>query len=207
MSLLVGLTGGIGSGKSLVAFFFRELGAYIIDADKLGRDLVQPGQIALQEIISNFGVAILDCNGNLDRKKLANIVFNNSEQKSVLEDILHPKIFKMEQEQYLKIVSKNASALVMIDAALLIESGNYKHVDKVVVVRSSRDSQIQRILNRESFTLEEATARVNNQMSLEEKIKYADFILDNNSHEDDLRNKVIELHLKLSMLANNKSIQ
>ncbi len=207
MSLLVGLTGGIGSGKSLAASFFKDLGAYIIDADRLCRDLVQPGQTALQEIINNFGVAILDCNGNLDRKKLAYIIFNNSEQKSVLEGILHPKVFKMEQEQYLNICSTDASALVIIDATLLIESGNYKHVDQVVVIRSSRDLQVQRLLIRESFTLEEITARVNNQMSLEEKIKYADFILDNNSNKDDLKDKVIELHSKLSMIVNNKLIQ
>jgi dephospho-CoA kinase len=207
VSLLVGLTGGIGSGKSLAASFFKDLGAYIIDADRLCRDLVQPGQAALQEIINNFGVAILDCNGNLDRKKLAYIIFNNSEQKSVLEGILHPKVFKMEQEQYLNICSTDASALVIIDATLLIESGNYKHVDQVVVIRSSRDLQVQRLLIRESFTLEEITARVNNQMSLEEKIKYADFILDNNSNKDDLKDKVIELHSKLSMIVNNKLIQ
>jgi dephospho-CoA kinase len=207
VSLLVGLTGGIGSGKSLAASFFKDLGAYIIDADRLCRDLVQPGQTALQEIINNFGVAILDCNGNLDRKKLAYIIFNNSEQKSVLEGILHPKVFKMEQEQYLNICSTDASALVIIDATLLIESGNYKHVDQVVVIRSSRDLQVQRLLIRESFTLEEITARVNNQMSLEEKIKYADFILDNNSNKDDLKDKVIELHSKLSMIVNNKLIQ
>ena len=197
MSLLAGLTGGIGSGKSLAASFFKELGAHIIDADQLSRDLVHPGQTALKEIVNYFGKNILDSTGNLNRRKLAKIVFQDSKKKSVLEEILHPKIFKKEQEVFLKTCTKDPFAIVIIDAALLIESGNYKHVNKVIVVRSSEESQIQRILSRNAVSFDEAVARIKNQMSLEEKIKYADFILDNNMQQEDLKHKVQELFPQL----------
>ena len=197
MSLLVGLTGGIGSGKSLAASFFKELGAHIIDADQLSRDLVHPGQTALKEIVNYFGKNILDPTGNLDRRKLAKIVFQDPGKKSILEGILHPKIFKKEQEVFIEICTKDPFAIVIIDAALLIESGNYKHVNKVIVVRSSEESQIQRILSRNAVSFDEAVARIKNQMSLEEKIKYADFILDNNMQQEDLKHKVQELFPQL----------
>ena len=196
MSLLVGLTGGIGSGKSLAASFFKELGAHIIDADQLSRDLVHPGQTALKEIVNYFGKNILDPTGNLDRWKLAKIVFQDPGKKSILEGILHPKIFKKEQEVFIEIFTKDPFAIVIIDAALLIESGNYKHVNKVIVVRSSEESQIQRILSRNAVSFDEAVARIKNQMSLEEKYKYADFILDNNMQQEDLLQKVQELYPK-----------
>ena len=203
MSLLVGLTGGIGSGKSLAASFFKELGAHIIDADQLSRDLVHPGQTALKEIVNYFGKNILDPTGNLDRRKLAKIVFQDPEKKSILEGILHPKIFKKEQEVFIEICTKDPFAIVIIDAALLIESGNYKHVNKVIVVRSSEESQIQRILSRNAVSFDEAVARIKNQMSLEEKYKYADFILDNNMQQEDLRHKVQDLYPKLVRISLN----
>ena len=197
MSLLVGLTGGIGSGKSLAASFFKELGAHIIDADQLSRNLVDPGQTALKEIVEYFGENILDSTGNLNRGKLAKIVFQDPEKKSVLEKILHPKIFEKEQEIFLKICNEDPFSIVIIDAALLIESGNYKHVNKVIVVRCSEESQIQRVLSRNAVSSDEVVARIKSQMSLEEKIKYADFILDNNGKQEDLRNAVQEIYLKL----------
>lgn len=197
MSLLVGLTGGIGSGKSLAASFFKEQGAHILDADQLSRDLVQPGQSALTEIVGTFGELILDSTGKLDREKMAQTIFQDPEKKSALEAILHPKIIAKEQEEYLNIKDRDPSAIVIIDAALLIESGNYKNVDKVIVVQSSEEHQIQRILNRGTLSHEQAVARIKNQMPLEEKIKYADFILDNDSQPEDLRKKAQELHARL----------
>lgn len=197
MSLLVGLTGGIASGKSLAAKFFAEQGAHIIDADRLSRELVQPGRPALKEIVDAFGVFILDETGNLDRGKLAEIIFQNPQKKSILEVILHPKIIAKEMEKYSNISAEDPSAIVIIDAALLIESGNYKNVDKVIVVNSSEEHQVQRILNRNSLNPDQAAARIKNQMSLKEKIKYADFILDNNSQPQDLRRNVQKVYTKL----------
>ena len=197
MSLLVGLTGGIGSGKSLAAKFFAEKGAHIIDSDQLSRELVCPGQPALKEIIDVFGEFILDPSGNLDREALAKIIFEDTEKKSALEAILHPKVIVREQEIYLNISASNPSAIVIVDAALLIESGNYMNVDKVIVVQSREEQQVQRILSRGSQSYDQAISRIKNQMSFEEKSKYADYILDNQSQAEDLRQKVQEIYAKL----------
>ncbi len=197
MSLLVGLTGGMGSGKSLAAKYFSEQGAHIIDADQLSRDLVRPGQPALKEIVDVFGEPILDPSGNLDREALAKIIFEHTDKKSALEAILHPKVIAKEQEIYSNICENNPSAIVIVDAALLIESGNYMNVDKVVVVQSREEQQVQRILSRGSQNYDQAIARIKNQMSFEEKSQYADFILDNQSQLEDLRHNVQKLYAKL----------
>ena len=197
MSLLVGLTGGIGSGKSLAARFFKEEGAYIIDADKLSRDLVQPGKPALKEIVDFFGDFILELDGTLNREKLAEIIFQDVNKKKALEVILHPKIIEKEQEEYSIIRANDPSAIVIIDAALLIESGNFKCVDKVIVVQSSEEQQVKRILSRSSLTYNQVVARIKNQMSLVDKNKYADFILDNRLQPEDLMKNVVEIYKKL----------
>ena len=197
MSLLVGLTGGIGSGKSLAARFFKEEGAYIIDADKLSRDLVQPGKPALKEIVDFFGDFILELDGTLNREKLAEIIFQDVNKKKALEVILHPKIIEKEQEEYSIIRANDPSAIVIIDAALLIESGNFKCVDKVIVMQSSEEQQVKRILSRSSLTYNQVLARIKNQMSLADKNKYADFILDNRLQPEDLMKNVVEVYKKL----------
>lgn len=197
MSLLVGLTGGIGSGKSLAANYFKKQGAYIIDADHLSRDLVRPGKPALKEIVDVFGKFILSSDGNLNRKELARIIFKDIAKKTALEEILHPKIFEKEQEEYLNITINDPSAIVIIDAALLIESGNFESVDKVIVIQATEEQQLQRILSRCSLTHDQAVARIKNQMSLADKNKYADFILDNQSQPKDLLEKVAVLYKML----------
>lgn len=197
MSLLVGLTGGIGSGKSLAARFFKEEGAYIIDADKLSRDLVQPGKPALKEIVDFFGDFILELDGTLNREKLAEIIFQDVNKKKALEVILHPKIIEKEQEEYSIIRANDPSAIVIIDAALLIESGNFKCVDKVIVMQSSQEQQVKRILSRSSLTYNQVVARIKNQMSLVDKNKYADFTLDNRLQPEDLMKNVVEIYKKL----------
>ena len=197
MSLLVGLTGGIGSGKSLAARFFKEEGAYIIDADKLSRDLVQPGKPALKKIVDIFGDFILELDGTLNREKLAEIIFQDVNKKKALEVILHPKIIEKEQEEYSIIRANDPSAIVIIDAALLIESGNFKCVDKVIVMQSSEKQQVKRILSRSFLTYNQVVARIKNQMSLVDKNKYADFILDNRLQPEDLMKNVVEVYKKL----------
>ena len=204
MSLLVGVTGGMGSGKTLVAAIFLEFGAYILDADAICRKLVEPGQPALKEISESFGKTIIDEFGKLDRKKLAQVIFGDSKKKKVLENILHPRVFEFEKQEYKNICQKNPKALVIIDAALLIESGNYMTMDKVIVVNADRKSQIKRVMGRTGWDRDEVVARINNQMPIKEKIKYADFVLDNFANEDFLRKKVKELYKKLSFMAAEK---
>ena len=201
MSLLVGLTGGIGSGKTLAASFFKEFGAYVLDADLICRELVEPGKPAWNEISKIFGEEILDPSGNLDRKKLARIVFENKKKKIELEEILHPRVFESEKLKYESTRKKHPKALVIVDAALLIESENYKNMDKVVVVDSDEKTRINRIQARNKMSLDEVVARMKNQMPGEEKKQYADFILENSLDKDKLREQVKDLNTKLSLLA------
>ena len=201
MSLLVGITGGMGSGKTLAASIFHELGAHILDADVICRKLVEPGQPALKEISECFGKSIIDEFGNLDRKKLAQVVFYDPKKKNDLENILHPRVFEFENLEYKNISQKHPKALVIIDAALLIESGNYKKMDKVIVVKANKKTQIERVLTQSSWGRDEVVARINNQMPINEKIKYADFVLDNSLDKASLRKKVKDLYIKLSFFA------
>lgn len=201
MSLLVGITGGMGSGKTLAASFFHELGAHILDADVICRKLVEPGQPALKEISECFGKSIIDEFGNLDRKKLAQVIFHDPEKKNDLENILHPRVFEFENLEYKNISQKHPKALVIIDAALLIESGNYKKMDKVIVVKANEKTQIERVLAQSGWNYNEVVARIKNQMPITEKIKYADFVLDNSLDKASLGKKVKDLHIKLSFLA------
>ena len=209
MSLLVGLTGGMGSGKTLSASFFKDLGAFILDADLICRKLVEPGQAAWKEIEAVFGKEIFTGSGNLDRRKLADIIFGNPEKKQTLEDILHPKVFEFERLEYDAIRKEHPNALVIVDAALLIESGNYKKMDKVVVVNSDEKNRINRILARSKLSRDEIADRIKNQMPSDEKVRYADFVLENSLDKGNLLSKVIDIHTKLALLAaekNEKSI-
>jgi len=204
LSLLVGITGGMGSGKTLAAAIFLEFGAHILDADTICRKLVEPGQPALKEISESFGENIINEFGNLDRKKLAQVIFFDSKKKKELENILHPRVFEFEKLKYKNICQKDPKALVIIDAALLIESGNYMRMDKVIVVNTDRKTQIERVMARSSLERDEVIARIDNQMPIKEKIKYADFVLDNFSDKISLRKKVKDLYEKLSFLATEK---
>ena len=201
MSLLVGLTGGMGSGKTLAASFFKELGAHIIDADVVCRELVRPGQPAWREIMEGFGEETLSADRTIDREKLAEIVFNDKSKKETLEKILHPRVFDEEQRVYEEIRKNEPDALVVIDAALLIESGNFERMDKVIVVRCDEETQIRRVMDRSSLSREDVQKRIRGQMSLEEKIRKADYVLENNSSMEDLRAESRKLFLQLKAAA------
>lgn len=205
MGLRVGLTGGMGSGKTLAASYFREFGAKVLDADQICRKLVEPGQPALKEISDMFGESVIDDSGRLDRKKLAEIVFNNPDKKKELENILHPRVFESEKEEYLRICEKDPNALVIVDAALLIESGNYKAMDRVIVVNTDEQNQIERVLDRSEWTREEVIARIRNQMPSSEKIKFADFVIENSSDKPHLRQKVKDIYKELSTISGENS--
>jgi dephospho-CoA kinase len=201
LSLLVGLTGGMGSGKTLAASFFKDLGSFVLDADLICRELVDPGQPAWREISDTFGKEIFTVSGSLDRKKLADIVFSDPEKKRTLEDILHPKVFEFERLEYKTIYRMHPNAVVIVDAALLIESGNYKKMDKVIVVDSDEKIRINRVLARNEMSQEEVTARIKNQMPSKEQVGYADFVLENSLDKDNLRSQVEDIHIKLALLA------
>ena len=197
MSLLVGLTGGMGSGKSLAASYFRELGAQMIDADRISRELVAPEKPAWKEIIEEFGSSVLNSDQTLNRKQVGAIVFNDESKRKKLEDIIHPRVIVEERRLYERYRQENSRVLAVIDAALLIESGNYKNVDTVIVVQCGREEQIRRVMERDGTARNEVENRLNSQMSLEEKVGFGDYILRNDGTRESLKSQVGELYRDL----------
>ena len=201
MALLAGLTGGMGSGKSTVGKLFQSMGAYVLDADEICRSLVEFGRPAWQEIVDLLGNGIVRTDQTLDRQKIADIVFSASEKKIALEAILHPRVMEEEQAIYRDILKDDPGALVIIDAALLIESENYRKVDKVIVIACNEETQLHRIMAKNRFSREDAERRLQQQMPLEEKIKFADYVLHNDSGLSELEEKVEVLFHQLKQLA------
>jgi len=201
VALLAGLTGGMGSGKSTVGKLFQSLGAYVLDADKICRLLVEPEKPAWLEIINLLGSEVLKSDQTLDRQRIADIICKDPEKKKALEAILHPRVMEEEQAIYKDIVKDDPGALVIIDAALLIESGNYRKVDKVVVIACDEETQLHRIMAKNRFSREDAQRRLQQQMPLQEKIKFADYVLHNDSGLSELEEKVEALFHQLKQLA------
>lgn len=200
MALLIGLTGGIGSGKTTVAELFRAQGGYVIDADVLCRELVEPDRPAWEEIVRHFGDRVLNSDRTLNRSRLGEIVFHDPAEKRVLESILHPRVFEEEERRFARIVREDPTALVFIDAALLIESGNYRKVDKVVVVACDRRTQLERSLKKGFLSREEIERRIDNQMPLEDKLTYADFVIRNDTDLAGLEQRVQNVYEELKSL-------
>ena len=177
-----------------------EMGAYIIDADQIARSLVEPEKPAWKEIIDLLGPGILNEDGTLDRSKIADIVFQDVSKKEKLEAVLHPLIIAEEERRYQEIAGKNPQALVVVEAALLIESGNYRRVQKVIVVACDEKTQLERIAAQKEFAPEDVKRRISQQMPLSEKMKFADYIIHNDSGLSELRQKVENLFKQLNSL-------
>jgi len=201
MSILIGLTGSIGSGKSLAAWYFKELGADVIDADLISRQLVVPHQPAWEEIVDKFGNEYLNPDKTLNRSKLAVEVFKSDNKRHALEVILHNRVIAKEKEIYLEHQKINPKAVVIIDSALLIESQNYKNVAKIVIVQSTQELQIQRVMTRDGGSRASVKSRLKSQMPLEEKLNYADYVLDNTSDRGLLKSQVYSLYSEFKALA------
>jgi dephospho-CoA kinase len=201
MSILIGLTGNIGSGKSLAASYFKELGTYIIDADLISRQLVVPHQPAWEEIVDKFGNEYLNPDKTLNRSKLAVEVFQSDQKRHALEVILHHRVIAEEKKIYSDHQKIDPEAVVIINSALLIESQNYKNVAKVIIVQSTQELQIQRVMNRDGESRASVKNRLKSQMSLEQKLNYADYVLDNTSGRDILKSQVHRLYNEFKTLA------
>lgn len=186
---LVGLTGGIASGKSTVAGILRRLGAAVIDADELSRQVVQPGQTAWQEIVEAFGPGTLQDDQSLDRKKLRKIVFNNPQARKKLEAIIHPKVRALAEEKIRELASAGAS-IIVYEVPLLFEGQLHQWLRPVILVATDVKTQKKRIQDRDRVTDIEAQRHIDAQMSLEEKRKLADYIIENNGTLEELEQQV-----------------
>jgi dephospho-CoA kinase len=202
--LLVGLTGGVASGKTTVSEILREEGAEIIDADEIARRLVEPLQPAWSEIKEVFGDEIFDAKGMLLRKKLAARVFSDPGQRKRLNQILHPRIGREIQDRLREIVKRNPCAVVIVDAALLVETGNYRDMDKVIVVASSAAQQVARMKIRDGLEEEQARAVLSSQAPMEEKLKVADFVISNEGSLEETKKRAREIFEELKRISFEK---
>jgi dephospho-CoA kinase len=176
--LHVGLTGNIASGKSHTASLFAELGAHIIDADRIVHDLLACGTKTYSKIIEAFGPQILDQDRNIDRRRLAGIVFFDEKQRTLLNRLTHPDIHEEILQRIFELEQKSSSGIIMVDAALMVETGGYKMYHHLVVVACDPGLQLSRLMSRDALTEKEAIARIASQMPIEEKIKLADYTID-----------------------------
>lgn len=175
--VLVGLTGGIATGKSTVARMFRRCGAVVIDADELAREVVQPGKPAWRAIVKAFGRTVLKPDGTLNRHALGHIAFGNRTNLRRLERIVHPRVAREQARLTRQAARRNPEAVVIYDVPLLFETGIDKRVDKIIVVTADRKTQVARLKTRNGLTRAEAVRRIRSQMPLMKKVRQADFVL------------------------------
>lgn len=192
MTLVVGLTGGIASGKSTVANMFKEMGIEVIDADIEARKAVEIGEAAYEQIVTYFGEGILSDDHTINRSKLAEIIFNDSVKRQKLNEIVHPDVRRRMNEKKETAIFRG-DQVVVLDIPLLFESGLKHMVDVVLLVYVEKDVQLQRLMDRNLLTKEEALARIQSQMPIEDKRKLADKVINNNGTIDDTKKQLIEL--------------
>lgn len=195
--LLIGLTGGIATGKTTVSNMFVKLGTHLIDADVIARDVVKPNQPAWGKIVETFGESILDVKKEIIREKLATAIFNDPEKRKQLEAITHPKIIEEENRLVNALRKENKSGITVLDAALLIEAGHHRRVDKLIVVYLNRETQIKRLMKRDNLNDVEAKKRLDSQMPLDEKAKLADYVIDNSKSIDEVKAQVFDIYTEL----------
>lgn len=188
--LVIGLTGGIASGKSTVTRTLRELGAPVVDADAIVHQVQAPGTPVTLAIAAEFGPAVIRPDGSLDRAALGGLVFGNPERRKVLESIVHPAVRERMNAEVERCRAEGRPAVVL-DVPLLIEGGIYRTVDRVWLVYVDRETQLQRLILRDGLSPEAALQRIHAQMDLEAKRAYAHMILDNRGTEADLRSQVV----------------
>lgn len=201
--VIVGLTGGIASGKSTVAQMLAELGARIIDADVIAREIVEPGEPAWKEIRVVFGEEVFRDDDSLDREALGNVVFGDPEARRKLESLTHPRIAQRMMERAQQIRAQGHH-WVIYDAALIVENGIHEWLDSLIVVAADRRVQLERVIERDTMSPEAALRRLNAQMPLEAKIAVADYVIDNNGSLDKTREQVERIYRQIETSVRNR---
>lgn len=182
---IIGLTGGISSGKSTVSQTLTELGAILLDADKIAHRCIEKGSPAWEEIAAYFGRPILNEDGSINRDRLGKIIFADQAQRQKLNAITHPRVFEAIQLELEKIKQDHPQAVVVVEMPLLYESRRQDMFDEVWVVWVDRETQLQRLMKRNGYTRDEALQRIHSQMDLDEKAKLADRVIDNSSRQEE----------------------
>ncbi|MBI4283764.1 MAG: dephospho-CoA kinase [Chloroflexi bacterium] len=196
MTKVIGLTGGIGSGKSTVSQYLAELGAVILDADKVGHEAFQPNTQAWRDVVAAFGREIIAPSGEIDRKKLGGIVFSHPESLSRLNQIMHPRMYDMMQTR-IEEYRRQGAKVVALEAAILIEANWTPLVDEVWVTVSPETAVLERVKKQRGLDETQTLARIRSQLSSEERVKHADVVINNDGNLDEMKAKVKELWAKL----------
>ena len=202
--LSVGLTGGIASGKSTVAAMFQELGCHVIDSDQITHELLEPGQAVYEAVVGAFGPGILGPGGQIDRKALGAIVFRDPQQRQVLNGLVHPGVARRQEEFLGQVAKADPDGIAIVDAALMIETGSYRRYDRVVVVGCEPSEQRRRLRLRGRLTPGEIEARIESQMPLDEKVRYAGYVIDNSGSLEETRRQVRQVWEEMRTLAESR---
>ncbi len=190
--IVVGLTGGIASGKSTVARFLREEKIPVIDADSLGRIALEKDTEPYSQVVASFGEDILDAEGQIDRQALGAKVFDNREARLMLESITHPAIAAL-AKRGLELIAERGERLAVYEAALLVETGIHKSLAALVTVSCSLETQMKRLMGRDGLTRAAAAARIASQFPLEEKVKAADYVIDTEGSPEETRLRTLDV--------------
>jgi dephospho-CoA kinase len=198
--LRVGLTGGLASGKSLVGHALADLGCHLIEADALGHEVMLPGGDAYAPVVSEFGAEILDTTGAIDRRCLGALVFGHPERLAKLSSYVHPAVVRREEQIMAGIQASDPQGIVVVEAAILVETGSYRRFARVIVAVCSREMQIARAMKRDGLTREEVLARLERQLPLEEKVKVADYVIDTSGTKEHALEQTREVYRSLRSL-------
>ncbi|HTC33004.1 MAG TPA: dephospho-CoA kinase [Bryobacteraceae bacterium] len=199
--LRVGLTGGLASGKSFVGHALAELGCYLIEADKLGHEVMQQGAEAYDAIVQEFGGGILDPNGQIDRRKLSALVWDHPERLEKLNSFVHPAVWAREERRMDEIAQADPHAIAVVEAAILVETGSYKRFDKLIVVTCTAEQQMERAMKRGSYSKEEVLSRISRQLPLADKVRVADYVIDTSGSKESTLEQVRAVYETLRSLS------
>ena len=196
--LKVGLTGGIGTGKSTASILFKDLGAFIFDADKEAKRLLDTSEIIQKELITEFGTDILNGENKIHRAKLARVSFQDEEHQFILNSIIHPHIFQIIDKSFDKVSAKNKYPVFIVDGALIFESGLNNHLDYTIVITANMKHRMARVLENRNLSREDVLRRIELQWSDEEKVNLADFTLRNYGTEKELKAQIQKVYAELA---------
>jgi dephospho-CoA kinase len=199
--IVAGLTGGIATGKSTVSAIFKSVGAIVIDADAIAREVVEKEKPAWHKIVEHFGRGILLADGELNRPLLADIIFNNPAKKEILNNIVHPFVTAEIDERLKQIKGATPEAVVILDVPLLIETGTHKGLQEVILVYAPEHVQLQRLRQRDNLSEPAARARIHSQMPIDEKKKWATIVIDNAGIKEKTRKATVKVYQYLKSKA------
>jgi len=181
----VGLTGGLACGKSFVGETLAQLGCHVLQADRLGHEVLLVGGEAYAPVVREFGAGVMDAAGEIDRRALAAQVFGKPERLALLNSLVHPPVLRREEEWLARVAAQDPHAIAVVEAAILIETGSYRRFDKLIVVTCDVQQQVARSMKRDGAARAEVLARLGRQMPLAEKLKFADFVIDTSGAKEE----------------------